>query len=548
MGLTNLQKGALGLAGLLGFLGLLSIKTRAEEPVPECVEGMIEVISYCSDGVTPKTWNECINGVLVEQGQDCPIVEACVCNDWVNMECTDTITGIRKQRRTCNPSGCDIEEQNVSDPSCIEILPECVEGETKCVGMDQYKCVNGRWVLYHQNSPVCGEILCEGIVCPDICVGTNLYSQVCNPYTGKCEQSTIVKENAEECGYEPICDTAHQNKDHCFGYDLYKCSDGKWILVFHNAPECGFDYMAIKPTEPCPNKCFGYDYCAQKWGYYNDGVWRCMRDYTIEQNSSKCDYVPPQCLWDSEVVPEGEKRCRWLGYSYADAKIHCQTYHCVNDKLILIEDVNPLFTKSTCTKHEVNVLSDGSWQGVATCLGQIVSQSPVPTPQIRTAGSRIGFFDGNYAWGPAIVEKYPAFIPEAVEATKIYDPTAILVESEMIKKEEGTSSIWFDLSDTLYRAQTVGALNRYSYNKRFLHNQPIKITLIYPDGIVETREVMSADDLWFYRDTYPVGTCTVTIEHPDYKFTSFNFEITTATYGGAHYPINLARKKLIWEA
>ena len=81
MVLTDLQKGALGLAGILGFMGLLSMKAKAEEPPVECL-----------------------------------------CSDWVNAECIDTVMGIRKQIRTCNPSGCDVEEQNISDSTCIEAL------------------------------------------------------------------------------------------------------------------------------------------------------------------------------------------------------------------------------------------------------------------------------------------------------------------------------------------------------------------------------------------------------------------------------------------
>ena len=35
--------------------------------------------------------------------------------------------------------------------------------------------------------------ICSGVVCPDICVGNNLYSQVCDPATGLCVQGTLIQ-------------------------------------------------------------------------------------------------------------------------------------------------------------------------------------------------------------------------------------------------------------------------------------------------------------------------------------------------------------------
>lgn len=34
-------------------------------------------------------------------------------------------------------------------------VPMCVEGTTKCVGLDLHKCVDGAWQLHEANSPTC---------------------------------------------------------------------------------------------------------------------------------------------------------------------------------------------------------------------------------------------------------------------------------------------------------------------------------------------------------------------------------------------------------
>lgn len=40
---------------------------------------------------------------------------------------------------------------------------------------------------------------CSGVVCPDICVGNNLYSQTCDTETGLCVQGTLIQSNSPTC-------------------------------------------------------------------------------------------------------------------------------------------------------------------------------------------------------------------------------------------------------------------------------------------------------------------------------------------------------------
>ena len=92
---------------------------------------------------------------------------------------------------------------------------------------------------------------CEDVVCDDVCIGTDLYSQVCDPTTGNCITDQLLEANSEACGYDPcegvVCD------DVCIGVDLYSqvCdpTTGNCItdqLLEADAPLCGY----IPPEEP----------------------------------------------------------------------------------------------------------------------------------------------------------------------------------------------------------------------------------------------------------------------------------------------------------
>jgi len=41
-------------------------------PPPACREGEVRNVTYCPDGVTRKTWEECVNGKWVQRSQTCP--------------------------------------------------------------------------------------------------------------------------------------------------------------------------------------------------------------------------------------------------------------------------------------------------------------------------------------------------------------------------------------------------------------------------------------------------------------------------------------------
>lgn len=75
----------------------------------------------------------------------------------------------------------------------------CEEGQTKCVGVDLYACVDGVWQLVEANSPQC--------------------------ITPECESGQI----------------------ECRNRDLWACVNGKWQLEQVDSPSCGY--------EPPPAEC-----------------------------------------------------------------------------------------------------------------------------------------------------------------------------------------------------------------------------------------------------------------------------------------------------
>ena len=89
--------------------------------------------------------------------------------------------------------------QQTNSSICGYAPPECIENNTKCVGNDLYKCVNSKWGLYQANSSTCN--LCKNVICADVCVGYDLYTQKCQPSTGACVVDTIKQNNSSVCGY-----------------------------------------------------------------------------------------------------------------------------------------------------------------------------------------------------------------------------------------------------------------------------------------------------------------------------------------------------------
>lgn len=57
-------------------------------------------------------------------------------------------------------------------------------------------------IQYYKTSISATIVPCQGVTCPDICVGYNLYYQTCNPTLG-CIQGTLKEVNSPICGYIP---------------------------------------------------------------------------------------------------------------------------------------------------------------------------------------------------------------------------------------------------------------------------------------------------------------------------------------------------------
>ena len=88
---------------------------------------------------------------------------------------------------------------------CLEVVCENI-----CIGTDLYsqKCVNGECItdqLIEQNSLSCGYIPpdpCENVICENICIGTDLYSQKC--VNGECITDQLLESNSLSCSFEKV--------------------------------------------------------------------------------------------------------------------------------------------------------------------------------------------------------------------------------------------------------------------------------------------------------------------------------------------------------
>ena len=166
-----------------------------------------------------------------------------------------------------------------------------------CIGTDLYsqKCdpATGNCVtdqLIEINSITCGYVPpdpCEGVICEDVCIGTDLYSQKCDPATGNCVTDQLIESNSVTCGYDPcegvVCDNI------CVGNNLYsqKCEGGSCVtdqLLESNSVTCGHDPCA---GVVCDNICIGKDLWSQKC----EGG-SCVPDQLLESNSVTCGYDP----------------------------------------------------------------------------------------------------------------------------------------------------------------------------------------------------------------------------------------------------------------
>lgn len=49
---------------------------------------------------------------------------------------------------------------------------------------------------------ILGEDICEGVVCGNVCIGNDLWSQVCDPVTGNCVVDQLIEQNSKSCDYD----------------------------------------------------------------------------------------------------------------------------------------------------------------------------------------------------------------------------------------------------------------------------------------------------------------------------------------------------------
>jgi hypothetical protein len=175
--------------------------------VEVCTEGETRNKTYCPDGVTKKSWEECVSGKWVAKTQTCPEVE-CYRNViiykgpypsdpkyiiWTKdvggsgteaydtlEQCKRHIDSTIKLGFTYNQCGevvecTEGEKRNVvlcPDGEFMKSWEECVSGEwvaktgvcgctagtTSCQGYNLYTCVDGEWVLKEGDSVECGYI------------------------------------------------------------------------------------------------------------------------------------------------------------------------------------------------------------------------------------------------------------------------------------------------------------------------------------------------------------------------------------------------------
>jgi len=108
-----------------------------------CTEGETRNEAYCPDGVTKKSWEECVSGKWKAKTQTCP----------------ETCTEGEKRNVVLCPDG----EYMRSWEECVSGewvsktgICGCAAGTTSCQGYDLYTCIDGEWVLKEKNSVECG--------------------------------------------------------------------------------------------------------------------------------------------------------------------------------------------------------------------------------------------------------------------------------------------------------------------------------------------------------------------------------------------------------
>ena len=168
-----------------------------------------------------------------------------------------------------------------------------------CIGKDLWsqKCVEGDCVpdqLLESNSASCGYDPCEGVFCDNICIGLDLWSQNC--VDGSCVPDQLLESNSASCGYDPcegvVCDNI------CIGLDLWsqKCEGGSCVpdqLLESNSVTCELCEGVV-----CGNTCVGDDLWSQRC---DPDTGNCVPNQLIQQNSINCK-IPDQVPSDESTI------------------------------------------------------------------------------------------------------------------------------------------------------------------------------------------------------------------------------------------------------
>ncbi|MCK5013351.1 MAG: right-handed parallel beta-helix repeat-containing protein, partial [Candidatus Omnitrophica bacterium] len=173
--------------------------------------------------------------------------------------------------------------------------------ENICIGKDLWsqKCVDGSCIpdkLIESNSPTCEYDLCDGVVCENICIGKDLWSQKC--VDGSCIPDQLIASNSPTCEYDPCDGVVCENV--CAGLDLWsrKCVDGSCIpdkLIESNSPTCEYD---LCDGVVCENICVGNDLWSQSC---DPGTGNCVANQLLQQDSINCK-IPDQVPSDESTI------------------------------------------------------------------------------------------------------------------------------------------------------------------------------------------------------------------------------------------------------
>ncbi|MCK5013352.1 MAG: right-handed parallel beta-helix repeat-containing protein [Candidatus Omnitrophica bacterium] len=186
-----------------------------------------------------------------------------------------------------------VEYTDVSDPC------EGVVCDNVCIGNDLWsqKCEGGSCIpdqLIESNSVACGYDPCEGVVCDNVCIGDDLWSQKC--VDGYCVPNQLIESNSISCGYDPcegvVCDNV------CIGNDLWsrKCVDGSCVpdqLIESNSVTCELCEGVV-----CDNICVGDDLWSQSC---DPDTGTCVANQLLQQDSINCK-IPDKVPSDESTI------------------------------------------------------------------------------------------------------------------------------------------------------------------------------------------------------------------------------------------------------